>query len=59
MAWINQVPRTEAGTAWVNIYVLLGPEQALWRRQAIRHGRRFGRAVIEVHTELKSVCTAH
>jgi phenylacetaldehyde dehydrogenase len=50
------VPKIRAGTVWVNCHNLVDPNMPFGGYKQSGFGREHGRAVIEMYTELKSVC---
>ncbi|HEY6451460.1 MAG TPA: aldehyde dehydrogenase family protein [Steroidobacteraceae bacterium] len=50
------IPRIKAGTVWVNCHNLLDPNMPFGGFKSSGIGREHGRAVLELYTELKSVC---
>jgi phenylacetaldehyde dehydrogenase len=52
------VPKLRAGTVWVNCHNFVDPAMPFGGFKQSGFGREHGRAVIDLYTELKSVCTA-
>ena len=52
------VPKIRAGTVWVNCHNFVDPAMPFGGFKQSGFGREHGRAVIEMYTELKSVCIA-
>jgi len=52
------VPKIRAGTVWVNCHNMVDPAMPFGGYKQSGFGREHGRAVIELYTELKSVCMA-
>jgi phenylacetaldehyde dehydrogenase len=53
------VPRIRAGTVWVNCHNLVDPNMPFGGFKQSGFGREHGHAVLELYTELKSVCMAY
>lgn len=53
------IPRLKAGTVWVNCHNMLDSNLPFGGFKQSGIGRDLGRAAIEQHTELKSVCMAY
>jgi phenylacetaldehyde dehydrogenase len=52
------VPKIKAGTVWVNCHNVLDPNLPFGGYKQSGFGREHGRAVMDLYTELKSVCIA-
>jgi phenylacetaldehyde dehydrogenase len=52
------VPKIRAGTVWVNCHNFVDPNMPFGGFKQSGFGREHGRAVLELYTELKSVCMA-
>jgi phenylacetaldehyde dehydrogenase len=52
------VPKIRAGTVWVNCHNMVDPAMPFGGFKQSGFGREHGRAVLELYTELKSVCMA-
>ncbi|HEV7716739.1 MAG TPA: aldehyde dehydrogenase family protein [Steroidobacteraceae bacterium] len=52
------VPKLRAGTVWVNCHNFVDPAMPFGGFKQSGFGREHGRAVIDLYTELKSVCVA-
>jgi phenylacetaldehyde dehydrogenase len=52
------VPKIKAGTVWVNCHNVLDPNLPFGGYKQSGVGREHGRAVMDLYTELKSVCIA-
>jgi phenylacetaldehyde dehydrogenase len=52
------VPKIRAGTVWVNCHNFVDPAMPFGGFKQSGFGREHGRAVIDLYTELKSVCIA-
>jgi phenylacetaldehyde dehydrogenase len=52
------VPKIKAGTVWVNCHNFVDPAMPFGGFKQSGFGREHGRAVIDLYTELKSVCIA-
>jgi phenylacetaldehyde dehydrogenase len=52
------VPKLRAGTVWVNCHNFVDPNMPFGGFKQSGFGREHGRAVIEMYTEIKSVCMA-
>jgi phenylacetaldehyde dehydrogenase len=52
------VPRIRAGTVWVNCHNFVDPNMPFGGFKQSGFGREHGRAVLDLYTELKSVCVA-
>jgi phenylacetaldehyde dehydrogenase len=52
------VPKIKAGTVWVNCHNVLDPNLPFGGYKQSGIGREHGRAVMDLYTELKSVCIA-
>ncbi|HEV7444712.1 MAG: Succinate semialdehyde dehydrogenase [Gammaproteobacteria bacterium] len=52
------VPRIRAGTVWVNCHNFVDPNMPFGGFKQSGFGREHGRAVLDLYTELKSVCMA-
>jgi phenylacetaldehyde dehydrogenase len=52
------VPKIKAGTVWVNCHNFVDPAMPFGGYKQSGFGREHGRAVIDLYTELKSVCIA-
>ena len=52
----QMVERVTAGTVWVNCHNLLDPNMPWGGFKKSGHGRELGRTVLDLYTELKSVC---
>ena len=52
------VPKLRAGTVWVNCHNFVDPAMPFGGFKQSGFGREHGRAVIDLYTELKSVCMA-
>ena len=50
------IPRIKAGTIWVNCHNLVDPNMPFGGFKASGLGREHGRSVMDLYTELKSVC---
>jgi len=50
------IPRIKAGTVWVNCHNMLDPNMPFGGFKSSGIGREHGRAVMDLYTELKSVC---
>jgi len=50
------IPRIKAGTVWVNCHNLVDPNMPFGGFKSSGFGREHGRAVLDMYTELKSVC---
>jgi phenylacetaldehyde dehydrogenase len=50
------IPRIKAGTVWVNCHNMLDPNMPFGGFKSSGIGREHGRAVLDLYTELKSVC---
>lgn len=50
------IPKLRAGTVWVNCHNMVDPNMPFGGFKQSGHGREHGRAVIDMYTELKSVC---
>jgi phenylacetaldehyde dehydrogenase len=53
------VPRIKAGTVYVNCHGFVDPNMPFGGFKQSGFGREHGRSVIEMYTEIKSVCTAY
>ena len=53
------VPKIRAGTVWVNCHNLVDPNMPFGGFKQSGFGREHGRAVLDLYTELKSVCMAY
>ena len=53
------VPKLRAGTVWVNCHNFVDPAMPFGGFKQSGFGREHGRAVIDLYTEIKSVCTAY
>jgi phenylacetaldehyde dehydrogenase len=53
------VPKIKAGTVWVNCHNFVDPAMPFGGFKQSGFGREHGRAVIDLYTELKSVCLAY
>jgi len=53
------VPKIKAGTVWVNCHNFVDPNMPFGGFKQSGFGREHGRAVIELYTEIKSVCVAY
>jgi phenylacetaldehyde dehydrogenase len=53
------IPKVRAGTVWVNCHGFVDPAMPFGGFKQSGFGREHGRAVIDLYTELKSVCIAH
>ena len=53
------VPRIRAGTVWVNCHNFVDPNMPFGGFKQSGFGREHGRAVLDLYTELKSVCMAY
>jgi phenylacetaldehyde dehydrogenase len=57
---INRVvPKIRAGTVWVNCHSFIDPSMPFGGFKQSGFGRENGRAVLDLYTELKSVCIAY
>jgi phenylacetaldehyde dehydrogenase len=52
------VPKIRAGTVWVNCHNFVDPNMPFGGFKQSGHGREHGRVVLDLYTELKSVCMA-
>jgi phenylacetaldehyde dehydrogenase len=52
------VPKIRAGTVWVNCHNFVDPNMPFGGFKQSGFGREHGRAVLDLYTELKSVCVA-
>ena len=52
------VPKLRAGTVWVNCHNFIDPNMPFGGFKQSGFGREHGRAVIDMYTEIKSVCMA-
>jgi len=50
------IPRIKAGTVWVNCHNMVDPNMPFGGFKSSGIGREHGRAVMDLYTELKSVC---
>jgi phenylacetaldehyde dehydrogenase len=50
------IPRIKAGTVWVNCHNMVDPNMPFGGFKSSGIGREHGRAVLDLYTELKSVC---
>jgi phenylacetaldehyde dehydrogenase len=53
------VPKIRAGTVWVNCHNLVDPNMPFGGFKQSGFGREHGRVVLDLYTELKSVCMAY
>jgi phenylacetaldehyde dehydrogenase len=53
------VPRIRSGTVWVNCHNFVDPNMPFGGFKQSGFGREHGRAVLDLYTELKSVCMAY
>ncbi len=53
------VPQIKAGTVWVNCHNFIDPAMPFGGFKQSGIGREHGRAVLDLYTELKSVCVAY
>ena len=53
------VPKIRAGTVWVNCHNFVDPNMPFGGFKQSGFGREHGRAVLDLYTELKSVCMAY
>jgi len=53
------VPKVRAGTVWVNCHNFVDPNMPFGGFKQSGFGREHGRAVLDLYTELKSVCMAY
>jgi phenylacetaldehyde dehydrogenase len=53
------IPKVRAGTVWVNCHGFVDPAMPFGGFKQSGFGREHGRAVIDLYTELKSVCMAY
>ena len=53
------VPRIRAGTVWVNCHNLVDPNMPFGGFKQSGFGREHGRVVLDLYTEVKSVCMAY
>ena len=53
------VPKIRAGTVWVNCHNFVDPNMPFGGFKQSGFGREHGRAVLDLYTELKSVCVAY
>ena len=53
------VPKLRAGTVWVNCHNLVDPNMPFGGFKQSGFGREHGRVVLDLYTELKSVCMAY
>jgi phenylacetaldehyde dehydrogenase len=53
------VPKIRAGTVWVNCHNFVDPNMPFGGFKQSGFGREHGRAVLELYTEIKSVCMAY
>ena len=53
------IPKVRAGTVWVNCHGFVDPAMPFGGFRQSGFGREHGRAVIDLYTELKSVCMAY
>ncbi len=52
---LHMVPAINAGTVWVNMYIMLDPAMPFGGNQSSGVGREFGSAFIDDYTEINSV----
>jgi phenylacetaldehyde dehydrogenase len=53
------VPKLKAGTVWVNCHSFVDPNMPFGGFKQSGFGREHGRVVLDLYTEIKSVCTAY
>jgi phenylacetaldehyde dehydrogenase len=55
----RMVPKIRAGTVWVNCHNFVDPNMPFGGFKQSGFGREHGRAVLDLYTEIKSVCMAY
>jgi phenylacetaldehyde dehydrogenase len=55
----RMVPEIRAGTVWVNCHNVVDPNMPFGGFKQSGFGREHGRAVLDLYTEIKSVCMAY